>query len=400
MSFQTAYRHRPSVVVAATSVDDVTAAVRRAAADGVPFDVQTTGHGLTEPLDGGVLITTAALDGVEVDPVAGTARVQAGTTWDAVVTAAGAHGLAPLSGSSPGVGVVGYTLGGGLGLLSRQYGWATDHVRDIDVVTPDGELHHVTAGNELFRRLRGAGRGVGVVTGMEIGLFPVARIFGGGLYFAAEHVRDVLAAYVDWTATVPDAMTSSVGLVPFPEAAPAPLGGRYVAHVRIVYTGDAEEGERLVAPLRAVAPCLLDTLAEMPFTDSASIYNDPPWPHAYSGTNALLAGLDSPAPLVEIAGPDAPMMCVVQLNHLGGALARPPAVPDSVEHRDARFLLRVISPLDGTDEAAVAAVHTELLEAVRTQTLGRSPSFVFGPAGCAGRRSTDGHVAARRRAAT
>jgi FAD/FMN-containing dehydrogenase len=364
MSFQTAYSHRPSVVVAATSVDDVRAALRRAVDEGVPFDVQTTGHGLTEPLDGGVLVTTAGMAGVDIDPVARTARVQAGTTWDTVVTAAGAHGLAALSGSSPGVGVVGYTLGGGLGLLSRRYGWATDHVRSIDVVTPDGELRHVTAGDELFRRLRGAGRGLGVVTGLEIGLFPVSRIFGGGLYFAAEHVPDVLRAYVDWTADLPDAMTSSVGLIPFPDAAPPPLGGRYVAHVRIVFTGDAEEGERLVAPLRAVAPRVLDTLGDMPFTDSASIYNDPPWPHAYSGTNALLAELDDPAPLVDVAGPGAPMMCVVQLNHLGGALARPPAVPDAVEHRDARFLLRVISPLDGTDEPAVAAVHAELMAAV------------------------------------
>lgn len=279
--------------------------------------------------------------------------------------------------------MVGYTLGGGLGLLSRRYGWATDHVRSIDVVTPDGVTHHLTAGDEPFRRLRGAGRGLGVVTGMEIGLFPVSRIFGGGLYFAAEHVPDVLAAYLDWTASVPDEMTSSVGLIPFPDVdgVPAPLRGGYVAHVRIVFTGDAAEGERLVAPLRAVAPRLIDTVADMPFTDSASIYNDPPWPHAYSGTNALLSDLDSPAPIVDITGPDAPMMCVVQLNHLGGALGRPPAVPDAVEHRDARFLLRVISPLDGTDEAAVATVHAELMGAVAAQTLGRSPGFVFGAAG-------------------
>lgn len=113
-------------------------------------------------------------------------------------------------------------------------------------MTPDGVLRHVTAGDELFRRLRDAGLGVGVVTGMEIGLFPVTRIFGGGLYFAAEHVHDVLAAYLEWTATVPEEMTSSVGLIPFPDGVPAPLGGRYVAHVRIVFTGDAEEGEQLV----------------------------------------------------------------------------------------------------------------------------------------------------------
>lgn len=381
--FQTAYTHRPALMVAATGPDDVVTAVRYAAEHELPLDVQTTGHGLTAPLDGGVLITTGLLNGVEVDPVTRTARVQAGTTWDAVVRAAGEHGLAPLSGSAPGVGVVGYILGGGLGLLSRKYGWATDHVRSIDVVTPEGVAHHVTAGDEMFRRLRGAGRGVGAVTGMEIDLMPVARIFGGGLYFAAEHVPAALRAYLDWTATVPDAMTSSVALIPFPdvEGMPPPLRGQYVAHVRIVFDGTAAEGERRVAPLREVAPRLIDTLADMPFTDSASIYNDPPWPHAYCGTNAMLAALDRPESLVDIAGPTAPMMCVVQLNHLGGALAQAPVVPDSVAHRDARYLLRVLSPLDGTDEAAMAGIHGALLEAVSPRTLGRSPGFVFGAAG-------------------
>jgi hypothetical protein len=177
-------------------------------------------------------------------------------------------------------------------------------------------------------------------------------------------------------------MTSSVALIPFPdvEGMPPPLRGRYLAHVRIVFDGDAAEGERLVAPLRAVAPRVIDTLADMPFTESATIYNDPPWPHAYSGTNALLSDLTAEIlpSFVDIAGPSAPMMCVVQLNHLGGALARPPAVPDAIAHRDAAYLLRVISPLDGADVASVRSVHGALMAAVASTTVGRSPSFVFG----------------------
>ena len=380
--FQTACTHRPSVLVVAADAAEVRDAVRYAAAHDLPVAVQTTGHGLTTALDGGMLITTGRMSGVEIDPVARTARVQAGTTWDAVVDAAGKHDLAPLSGSAPGVGVVGYTLGGGLGLLSRRYGWAADHVRSIDVVTLDGAAYHLAPGDEEFTTLRGDGRDRGVVTGMEIGLVPVARIYGGGLYFAAEHVPAVLRAYLDWTRDLQDAMTSSVALIPFPDAEgmPPPLRGRYLAHVRIVFAGDPVEGERLVAPLRAVAPRVIDTLADMPFTESATIYNDPPWPHAYSGTNALLSDLDAATlpSLVDIAGPGAPMMCVVQLNHLGGALARPPAVPDAIAHRDAAYLLRVLSPLDGTDLASVRSVHAALMDAVAGTTVGRSPSFEFG----------------------
>jgi hypothetical protein len=235
-----------------------------------------------------------------------------------------------------------------------------------------------------------------VVTGMEIDLVPVARIYGGGLFFDTDRVPDLLRAYLDWTAGVPDALTSSVGLIPFPDVdgVPAPLRGRYVAHVRIVFDGPAAEGERLVAPLRAVGPRLIDTLDELPFTDSASIYNDPPWPHAYSGTNAMLGDLDPAAipALLELAGPGAPMMCVMQLNHLGGALTRPPEVPAAVEHRDARYLLRVLSPLDGTDIASVRAVHRGVQDVLAPWTLGRSPNFLFGEGGAADRAVADPDV--------
>lgn len=398
--FQRAYRHRPAMIVGAECAGDVVAAVRFARAQGLPVAVQATGHGLSAATDGGLLISTRRMAGVRVDAAAGTARVEAGAVWGQVVEAAALYGLAPLNGSSPGVGVVSYTLGGGVGVLARTYGFAADHVRSVDLVTADARLRHVTADSDpgLFRALLGGGHGLGVVTAMGFGLVPVARLYGGQLVFGGEQIDAALSAYLDWTATVPDELTSSLALIAYPDLPqlPAPLRGRYLAHVRIAYTGSAAEGERLVAPLRAVGPRVSDDLREMPYAESHTIHRDPSDPHAYDGDNALLSGLDAAALLrvAALTGPAAPVMCVVQLNHLGGAMATG-ASAGSVGHREARYALRLLSGLpvaagdgpgsDGAGSggpnaalATVRALHAEALAVVAPWRLGRSVNFLFG----------------------
>jgi FAD/FMN-containing dehydrogenase len=385
--FQTAYRHRPSVIVRAAGTEDVRAAVRYAAALELAVAVQATGHGLTVAAEGGVMVDTSAMADVRVDPGARTAWIAAGTRWGQVVEEAARHGLAPLSGSSPDVGAIGYTLGGGLGVLSREYGYAADHVRAVELVGADGQLRQLTPRSdaELFWAVRGAGGNFGVVSGMEIDLFPVRRLYGGGLYFDTDQVPAVLAAYREWTASVPEELTSSVGLIPYPDLPmmPEPLRGRYVAHVRIAYTGSVDTGEQLVEPLRAVGPRLIDSLGELPFSESPSIYRDPAQPHGYYGTNAMLRELPGSAldTTLDLVGPASPVPCVVQLNHLGGALARPPSVPNAVAHRDAAFLLRVLAVVDGPGPSPAHAAPTRHTGALRECTLGRSPNFVFGEQG-------------------
>ncbi|MEW1751959.1 FAD-binding oxidoreductase [Streptomyces angustmyceticus] len=400
--FQRAYRHRPAVLVGARCAGDVVAAVRFARAQGLPVAVQATGHGLSAATDGGLLISTRRMAGVRVDPAAGTARVGAGAVWGQVVEAAAPYGLAPLNGSSPGVGVVGYTLGGGIGVLARTYGFAADQVRSVDLVTAGARRLTVTAERDpgLFGALLDGGHGLGVVTAMEFGLLPVARLYGGQLVFGGEQIDAALAAYLRWTETVPDELTSSLALIAYPDLPqlPAPLRGRYLAQIRIASTGSAAEGERLVAPLRAVGPRVSDDLREMPYAASHTIHRDPSDPHAYDGDNALLSGLDAAAlrRVAALTGPAAPAMCVVQLNHLGGAPARrggPGGGAGAAGHRGARFALRLLSPLpadgaggeagDGPEAAlaAVRALHAEALAAVAPWRIGRSVNFLFGPHG-------------------
>ncbi|WP_186319247.1 TIGR03086 family metal-binding protein [Streptomyces sp. SAJ15] len=382
--FQTAFRHRPAVVVGARTAEDVRAAVEFARAYGLPVGVQATGHGLPAAAEGGVLISTRRMTGVRVDPEARTAWFEAGVRWARVVPEAARHGLAPLSGSAPHVGAVGYTLGGGLGLLSREFGYAADHVRSLDVVTADGRLRHVTADSDpdLFWALRGGVGNFGVVTAMEVDLFPVARLYGGGLMFDAELAEEALRTYLSWTETVPEELTSSIGMIPFPDLPQVPehLRGRYVAHIRIAYTGDPAEGERLVAPLRAVGPRLVDSLREMPYAESGSIYDDPEQPHPYQGDAAMLSGLDASAArtVVELTGPGSPVWSVVQIRHLGGALGRRPAVENAVAHRDARFLVSVLSMVGADDRDRIAEAHRALLDALAPGVVGRAVNFVYG----------------------
>ncbi|GAA1978666.1 FAD-binding oxidoreductase [Amycolatopsis minnesotensis] len=382
--FQLLDPHRPEVLVGATNVDDVRAAVEFAAARGSRVAVQATGHGQIRALDGGVLITTRRMSGVEVDPAARTAWVEAGATWHQVIEAAAPHGLAPLSGSFPGVGAVSYTLGGGIGLLARKYGFAADHVRRIDLVTADGRLREVTETSDpdLFWALRGGGGNFGVVTGMEIGLVPVSRIYGGGLFFDVGQVPEILAGWHRWAADLPEEMTAAVAMLPFPDLpmVPEPLRGKHIAQVQIAYTGSAEDGERLLGPVRALGPVVHDTVREVPFTESGAVFDEPDRPHAYRSANLLVRDLDAPdmlTALTKAAGPSAPVMCVVGLRRLGGALARAPRIPNAVGHRDAGYSLGVLSPVEPGQQEAVRALHRDLLEPWSGQAMGRSLNFTY-----------------------
>jgi hypothetical protein len=384
VGFQSLGPHRPAFVVAAEGAEDIRAAVRFAAARRTRLAVQSSGHGLAAGLEGGVLVSTRRMDGVRVDPERRTAWIEAGASWGKVIAQTAPHGLAPLSGSSPAVGAISYTLGGGLGLLARRYGFAADHVRALDLVTPDGGLRRVDASDpDLFWALRGGGGGFGVVTGLEIGLVPVTHLYGGGLFFDVAEIPEILEEWRRWTETVPEEMTSAVAMLVMPDLpmVPEPLRRKHVAQIQISFLGSAEEGERLVSPLRALGPRLRETLRLLPYTESGSVFDEPDRPHGYRSANRLVNGLDA-GPLRELterAGPSSPMMCVVQLRHLGGALSRRPEVPSAVGHRDAAYSVSVLSMVDPGQETAARDLHRDLLAPFAGRVLGRSLNLSYGP---------------------
>lgn len=252
-------------------------------------------------------------------------------------------------------------------------------MRRLEVVTADGELRRVTPDSdpELYWALLGAGQNLGVVTELEIGLVPVRTLYGGSLAFDGRAVDPValLHAYEAWTRTVPDGLTSSFAAVPYPDlpALPPQLRGRYVVSIRVAHTGD--DGDAVVAPLRRLGPLLSDSLREMPYAESHTIHSDPDFPHAYYGDSAVLRDLDveRAGELLRVTGPEAEQMCVVQLNHLGGALARP--APNTVPYREGRFLVRLLTVGEREQARALLDPAFALLA---EDTLGRSLNFAFG----------------------
>ena len=375
----------PALVVGATSADDVAAAVRWAAAHDRKVAVQATGHGLYGDLGDAVLISTRRMDAVHVDPGARTARVGAGIPWRAVIDAAAPHGLAPLSGSSSTVGVVGYTTGGGLGPLSRRFGFAADHVRRLRIVTADGQVREVNPewNADLFWAVRGGKSNLGIVTEIEFDLLPVASFYGGGLFFPAAAARDVLHAWRTWAPTLPDDASTSVALLQLPPdpALPEPLRGRYVVHVRFVHLGPATDGEALLAPMRAVAAPLLDAVTEMPYAAIDAVHMDPPQPLPFADRGAALAELPAEAvdALLAAAGPDAGSpLTIVELRLLGGAIARAPEVPNAVTGRGTAFSLFAIGVAAGPQAGAVPGALDAVVAAVRPWTSGALVNFPSG----------------------
>src|SRR4051812_41223429 len=281
--FITVADHAFVAVVRAENVADVAAAVRWATRRGLGVAVNATGHG-SRSYRGAVVVSTRRMTACSVDADARTATVDAGVRWEPVIAAAAAHGLAPLNGSSPTVGVVGYTLGGGVGALARQYGFAADHVRSFDLVTADGASVHVTPAShpDLYWAVLGAPGSFGVVTRLEFDLLPARQSYAGSLYYGGEQAGAVLDAFRTWTADVPDATTASIAFLPAADGLPSAARGG-VVQLRFAHVGDSETGAQVLAPLRGCPGVLADTVRDMPYAAVTDIFRDPPAPGYRTG---------------------------------------------------------------------------------------------------------------------
>ena len=367
-----AVTHTPAIAVGATCAADVAAAVSWATAHGLRVAVQATGHGPVRNAAGSLMISTRRMQGVTIDRMRGTARVEAGVKWMKVLEAAAPYGLTGLCGSASDVGVVGYTLGGGLGPLGRRFGFAADTVLSVEMVTADGVIRTVCAEEEpeLFWAVRGGKGNFGVVTAIELQLVPVRSVYGGGIFFAGKDAASVLHAFRAWAPAMPEEVGTSVAILRLPpmEELPPPLRGQTVVHLRYVYAGDdPAEGERLLEPMRTVGEVLLGFVHPLLTTELDSVHMDPtdPLPGWEKGMQLTELPAEAVDALLAAAGPqlDIPLI-MVELRLLGGALARQPRVPNAVAGRDGAYQVLTLGPGVPELAAVVPALGKGVLEAL------------------------------------
>lgn len=342
---------RPAAVAAPESAADVAAVVGYAARHGLRVAAQGTGHsaGPFGSLADTILVRTGRMRGIRIDPEARIARVESGAVWLDVVHAAARHGLAVLSGSSPDVGVAGYTLGGGLSFLGRKYGLAANSVQAIELVTADGQL--IRADHEhapdLFWALRGGGGSFGIVTAIELRLFPLAEAYAGILWYPIERGSQVLHAWGELTrGGLPDELTTVGRFLRLPPAphVPAEIRGKSFVLVEAYHVGDRGQADSLLAPLRALGP-VNDTIATVPVPALSHLHMDPEQPVPGTGDGLLLDQLppDAIDAFVATAGADAAFpLLSAELRHLGGELARSRPGNGALASIDAQYSLYMV----------------------------------------------------------
>jgi FAD/FMN-containing dehydrogenase len=360
---------QPEAVALPESADDVIAVVRWARLRGLRVAPQGTGHNALPlgSLAHTVLVKTERMRGVEIDPQAQIARVEAGVIWAEVSDAAAEHGLAALAGSAPDVGVVGYSLGGGISWLARRYGLAADSVTAVELVNADGELIRADAEHhaDVFWALRGGGGSFGVVTALEFKLYPIAEVYAGVLFFPLERGAEVLRAWRRWVDDVPDEVTSIGRFLQFPPIPDIPLAGKSFAVVEATSLLGQAATDELLRPLRELGPAK-DTFATMPVQELQHVHMDPKHPVSGFGDSLLLADLTDAAidALVRAAGAGSgsPLLSV-ELRHMGGALSRRARGAGALATIDGSFLMFAVGATPNAELSAAVKAHVEVVQA-------------------------------------
>ncbi|MFI9814342.1 FAD-binding oxidoreductase [Saccharothrix variisporea] len=307
-------RQQVAAVVEAEDADDVAAVVRYARDNGLTVTAQPSGHGAPGDLDGTVLLRTARLDHVAVDPGERVARVGAGVRWGRVLAEAGRHRLAAPAGSSAAVTVTGFVAGGGISWFGRAHGWAADSVRAFEVVDADGERVRVTAESdaELFWALRGGGGDYAIITSVDLDLFEAPSVYGGRITWPAARTGEVFEAFRSLTAAAPPELSLWVNRMAAPPPAPP------VVTLDVTFLGEAADAKALLAPLEDVGGSLSDSRGPVDVADLGTIAAEPVDPSPVLARVELLTELPTGALVDAELAP----LLNLQVRHLGGALAQ------------------------------------------------------------------------------
>ena len=325
-----------------------------------------------------MLLRTSEMKSVEIDPERRVARVGAGVLWEDVVNAAAEHGLAALHGSSPDVGVVGYSLGGGIGWYARELGMATNSILGVDLVLGDGSRLRADKDTnpEVFWAVRGGGGNFGVVTAMEFRLFDIQTAYAGMMIWDQDHAGRVLRAYAAWTDSAPDCVSTSFRMLNLPpmEELPPFLRGRQIVMINGAVHADDEQAQAVLADLRALEP-EIDTFARVPVASLSRLHMDPEGPTPAVTASTLVAELPEAAieSFVALTGRGSgSTLLLAELRQLGGALGRPAAGAGALPMLDGRFALLAVAIAATPEMARQGQADADaLVDAMRAYSSGR-----------------------------
>ncbi len=375
---------RPYAIVKAQTAEDVAATVDFARELGFPLAVRSGGHsiGHYSMVDDAVVIDLSTMKRIAVDPATAIAKVQAGANSGDIVAAAQPHGLALTTGDTASVGIGGLTTGGGVGFLARAHGLTIDNLLSAEVVLADGRI--VTASKHehpsLFWAIRGGGGNFGIVTEFTFQLARVDSVLGGILVLPA--TRETVRGYLDVSTSAPEGLTTIAFIMHAPPAPfiPDDRIGEVMLGILTVWTGDPVAGQQALAPMRALAEPVADTIGPMPYGEIYRYTDHQNMPHAASIRQMFADDLSDRAideMLAAVAGSTSPFS-LINLRGLGGALDKVAPTATAYAHRGRKYFVAVIGLwLDPTEDGAPHTAWTaDLWEKIRGEGAGVYVNFL------------------------
>ncbi len=348
-----AHDGRPALIARCADASDVRHAIGFARSEGLDVAVRGGGHSIPgfSTVDGGIVIDLSPMKGIKVDERGRTVIAEGGLTWGELDAATQEYGLAVTGGLVSTTGIAGFTLGGGIGWLMRKHGLACDNLRSAEIVTADGQFLTVSATEnpDLFWGLRGGGGNFGIVTAFEFYLHPVGpTVTAGPVFYPGERAEEILRFYRDFVQTAPDELTTLANLLTAPPAPflPEEWHGKKLVALIGCYSGDPEEGEKAMRPLRELGDPVADLVGPMPYVQMQGLI-DALYPH---GTQAYMkAGylreLDDHAveTVVRYHQNATSPASEIHIQHFGGAVARVDEDETAYGDRLAPFVFNIVA---------------------------------------------------------